>query len=57
MPTKLEKNYMKNVIHNHRLFKTTYGEIICTIHKVGLNLCNDLRMSYQLEKDQKYARK
>ncbi len=37
--------------------KTTYGEIICTIHKVGLNLCNDLRMSYQLEKDQKYARK
>ena len=34
----------------------TYGEIICTIQKVGLNLCNDLRMTHQLEKERKYAK-
>jgi hypothetical protein len=36
--------------------QTTYGENICTIQKVGLNLCNDLRMTYQLEKERKYAK-
>jgi hypothetical protein len=36
--------------------QTTYGEIICTIQKVGLNLCNDLRMTHQLEKEKKYAK-
>jgi hypothetical protein len=36
--------------------QTTYGEIICTIQKVGLNLCNDLRMTHQLEKERKYAK-
>jgi hypothetical protein len=36
--------------------QTTYGEIICTIQKVELNLCNDLRMTHQLEKERKYAK-
>ncbi len=34
----------------------TYGKIICTIQKVGLILCNDLRMTHQLEKERKYAK-
>ena len=28
-----------------------------TTHDQNINLCNDLRMWYQLEKDQKYVRK
>ena len=36
--------------------QTTYGEIICTIQKVGLNLCNDLRMTHQLEKEKKICK-
>jgi hypothetical protein len=36
--------------------QTTYGEIICTIQKVGLNLYNDLRMTHQSEKERKYVK-
>jgi hypothetical protein len=36
---------------------TTYGDIINTIKKIGFNLCNDLRLAKELEKDKKkYAR-
>ena len=35
----------------------TCGEIINTIERLGsLNLCNDIRFKYQLEKDEKYVR-
>jgi hypothetical protein len=34
----------------------TYGEIINVIKHVGLNLCNDLRLTNQLKNDMKYAK-
>jgi hypothetical protein len=34
----------------------TYGEIINAIKKIGLNLCNDIRLTHQLKKEKKYAK-
>jgi hypothetical protein len=34
----------------------TYGEIINAIKHIGLNLCNDIRLTNQLKKDMKYAK-
>jgi hypothetical protein len=34
----------------------TYGEIISIVKKIGLNLCNDLRLTRQLENDKEYAK-
>jgi hypothetical protein len=34
----------------------THEEIINAIKRIGLNLCNDLRLTHQLKKDMKYAK-
>ena len=36
--------------------KLTYGDIISSINKTGLWLCNDLRLKNQLEKEKRYAK-
>ena len=35
----------------------TYGDIISSINKTGLWLCNDLRLKNQIEKEKRYAKK
>ena len=35
----------------------TYGDIISSINKIGLWLCNDLRLKNQIEKEKRYAKK
>ena len=37
--------------------KLTYGDIISSINKTGLWLCNDLRLKNQIEKEKRYAKK
>ena len=37
--------------------KLTYGDIISSINKTGLWLCNDLRLKNQIEKEKSYAKK
>ena len=37
--------------------KLTHGDIISSINKTGLWLCNDLRLKNQIEKENRFAKK